>query len=260
MRAQIENTVAETKLRYAQTEQTKVQTNHIKAQIANIKTETTVKQQQMKVMKAQIDNTKAETLLKEAQKNNTNMDTRVKQKQIQTAAIETIYKIAQTKTAQAQTEYLKAQTKAADKDEAVKEAQAASEQMKANLYKRQIEGFDEDFKQKLLKIGLDSWAVGFSVAQDVIVGENKIIPKAMTAATLDALWEEAIAPDVDVNTYDSRNVTFDTTKDPENETVALKKQEPDYKPLQDQFIETHKNDYKKDNNDDDDDDDSGGNG
>ena len=108
------------------------------------------------------------------------------------------------------------------------EAQAKSEEMKANLYKRQIEGFDEDFKQKLLKIGLDSWAVAFSVAQDVVASDVNMIPKAMKTRTLDSLWDGAIAPDVDINKYDSRNVT--TTSSSE-----LLAQEPDYKSYQDNY-------------------------
>ena len=43
-------------------------------------------------------------------------------------------------------------------------AQVTSEESKRDLYRRQIEGFDEDYKQKILKICMDSWAVGFSVA------------------------------------------------------------------------------------------------
>ena len=45
-------------------------------------------------------------------------------------------------------------------------AQAEAEDAKKQLYKRQIEGFDEDFKHKILKTLLDSWAVGFSVSKD----------------------------------------------------------------------------------------------
>ena len=74
--------------------------------------------------------------------------------------------------------------------------------MKANLYKRQIEGFDEDYKQKLLKIGLDSWAVGFSVAKDTFAAEGaNSIPAAMTKVALDDLFNQAIVPEVDIKTY-----------------------------------------------------------
>ena len=156
-----------------------------------------------------------------AQTENTKVDTKVKEKQIRSMAVETVLKLAQT-------EYIKNQAKAAAKDEQVKEAQAKSEEMKANLYKRQIEGFDEDFKQKLLKVGLDSWAVAFSVAQDVIASDVNMIPKAMKTRTLDSLWDGAIAPDVDMNKYDSRDVT--TTSSSE-----LLAQEPDYKSYQDNY-------------------------
>lgn len=72
-------------------------------------------------------------------------------------------------------------------------AQIDAEKGKGNLYKRQIEGFDEDFKHKMLKTMLDSWAVAFSVAKDnqVIGGNN--IPAPITKAAIDDLFNRYIA-------------------------------------------------------------------
>ena len=49
---------------------------------------------------------------------------------------------------------------------ALLEKQTEAEDAKKDLYRRQIEGFDEEYKYKILKVLMDSWAVGFSVAKD----------------------------------------------------------------------------------------------
>ena len=78
-------------------------------------------------------------------------------------------------------------------------AQTASEAGKKALYKRQIEGFDEDFKQKIIKIMMDSWAVGFSVAKDSF--EANGIPATMQKATIDDLYNTYIKTELDKYSY-----------------------------------------------------------
>ena len=79
------------------------------------------------------------------------------------------------------------------------DAQVASEESKRNLYKRQIEGFDEDYKQKILKICMDSWAVGFSVARDSF--EARGIPAPMQKVTIDDLYNRFIVTELDRYNY-----------------------------------------------------------
>ena len=172
MHAQIENTKAETALKYAQKD-------HTEAQTKNTQADTLTKFQQMQVMKAQIAVTKAEGLLKAAQTENVKADTKVKEKQIRAMAVEAVLKMAQTK-------YIQAQAKAADKDEDLKESQIQSEDMKTSLYKRQIEGYDENYKEKILKIVLDAFTVVFSVASEGFKGG---IPKVITVSGINDLCD-----------------------------------------------------------------------
>ena len=78
-------------------------------------------------------------------------------------------------------------------------AQVASEESKRNLYRRQIEGFDEDYKQKILKICMDSWAVGFSVARDSF--EASGIPAPMQKVTIDSLYNQYVVTELDKYNY-----------------------------------------------------------
>ena len=73
--------------------------------------------------------------------------------------------------------------------------QIDSEDAKRDLYRRQIEGFDEDYKQKILKIMMDSWAVGFSVSKDSFQASG--IPATMQKATIDDLYNSYIRTDFD---------------------------------------------------------------
>lgn len=75
------------------------------------------------------------------------------------------------------------------------EAQIGSEDAKRKLYKRQIEGFDEDYKHKILKICMDAWAVGFSVSKDSFQASG--IPAPMQKTTIDALYNQFIVTDLD---------------------------------------------------------------
>ena len=87
----------------------------------------------------------------------------------------------------------------AEKQLELLEAQVKSEESKRDLYRRQIEGFDEDYKQKILKICMDSWAVGFSVARDSF--EAAGIPAPMQKVTIDGLYNQFIVPELDKYNY-----------------------------------------------------------
>ena len=87
----------------------------------------------------------------------------------------------------------------AEKQLELLEAQVKSEESKRDLYRRQIEGFDEDYKQKILKICMDSWAVGFSVARDSF--EASGIPAPMQKVTIDNLYNQFIVTELDKYSY-----------------------------------------------------------
>lgn len=87
----------------------------------------------------------------------------------------------------------------AEKQLELLEKQMEAEAAKRDLYRRQIEGFDEDYKQKILKICMDSWAVGFSVAKDSF--EAKGIPAPMQATSINDLYNQFIVPDFDNYKY-----------------------------------------------------------
>ena len=87
----------------------------------------------------------------------------------------------------------------ADKQLELLAAQVTSEESKRDLYKRQIEGFDEDYKQKILKICMDSWAVGFSVARDSF--EASGIPAPMQKVTIDSLYNQYVVTELDKYNY-----------------------------------------------------------
>ena len=87
----------------------------------------------------------------------------------------------------------------AEKQLELLEAQVKSEESKRDLYRRQIEGFDEDYKQKILKICMDSWAVGFSVARDSF--EASGIPAPMQKITIDSLYNQYVVTELDKYNY-----------------------------------------------------------
>lgn len=79
------------------------------------------------------------------------------------------------------------------------EKQTETEDAKKNLYYRQIEGFDEEYKYKILKTCMDSWAVGFSVAKDSF--EATGIPAPMQKTTIDDLYNKYVVTDLDSYKY-----------------------------------------------------------
>lgn len=88
----------------------------------------------------------------------------------------------------------------------IAELQKESEEAKKELYYRQIEGFDEDYKQKLLKIMMDAWAVGFSVARDNFIAAGT--PGPMQKATIDDLYNRFIVTDLDSYSYGRKAETL----------------------------------------------------
>ena len=101
---------------------------------------------------------------------------------------------ADTDLKKAQKAYITNQSNAAAKDKDLKTAQINSENMKTSLYKRQIEGYDENYKEKVLKIILDAFTVAFSVASDAWKGG---LPKVMTVSGIDKICEPILK---DINT------------------------------------------------------------
>lgn len=77
--------------------------------------------------------------------------------------------------------------------------QIETEDTKKMLYNRQIEGFDESFKEKILRIMMDSWGIGFSVAKDSFDAEG--IPAPMQKITIDDLFNKYILTDLDKFKY-----------------------------------------------------------
>ena len=86
-------------------------------------------------------------------------------------------------------------------------AQAETEKGKAALYLRQIESFDESYKEKILKMMLETWGVGFSVASDAF----ETVPQPMTHTSINDVFNKYILPDLDKYKYPrSANVTVIT--------------------------------------------------
>lgn len=81
--------------------------------------------------------------------------------------------------------------------------QTETENTKKMLYNRQIEGFDESFKEKILRIMMDSWGIGFSVAKDSFDAAG--IPAPMQKVTIDDLFNKYILTDLDKFKYPRPN-------------------------------------------------------
>lgn len=79
------------------------------------------------------------------------------------------------------------------------EKQTETESAKKDLYKRQIEGFDENYKEKILKIMLDAWGIGFSVAKDSFDAQG--IPAPMQKVSIDDVFNKFVIPELDSYKY-----------------------------------------------------------
>lgn len=88
---------------------------------------------------------------------------------------------------------------------ALLDKQMESEDAKKDLYKRQIEGFDENYKEKILRIMMDSWAVGFSVAKDSFEADG--IPAPMQKTSIDDVFNKYVLPDLDLVVEENKTTT-----------------------------------------------------
>lgn len=136
-------------------------------------------------IEAEIDKTKAETSLINAQVQLIPLERDKLQAEISLAN-------AQAEESKQKVEVLKEQLKLLGK-------QVETENAKKDLHRRQIEGFDEDYKYKIFKVLMDSWAVGFSVAKDSFEAEG--IPAPMQKTTINSLYNDYITKDFDNYQY-----------------------------------------------------------
>lgn len=74
-------------------------------------------------------------------------------------------------------------------------AQTATEAMKSKLYARQIEGFDENFKEKMLKIMIDGFTVVYSVAKDAFSGA---LPEPVTVDGINTIYRAYMKREFDL--------------------------------------------------------------
>lgn len=183
----------------AQIRQTEAGTAKIEAETAKTIAEMEMVQPQIAKIEAETDKIKAETELLPLQKEILAIEKQKVEAETAkiTAELQLIPKQIELMTAQIASE--NAKVALAEKQKDLVTAQAASEAGKKALYKRQIEGFDEDFKHKLIKVMMDSWAVGFSVAKDSF--EASGIPAPMQQATINKLYNDYIVTELDKYTY-----------------------------------------------------------
>ena len=183
----------------AQIRQTEAGTAKIEAETAHTIAEMEMIQPQIAKIEAETDKIKAETELLPLQKEILAIEKQKVEAETAkiTAELQLIPKQIELMTAQIASE--NAKVALAEKQKDLVTAQTASEAGKKALYKRQIEGFDEDFKHKLIKVMMDSWAVGFSVAKDSF--EANGVPATMQKATIDDLYNTYIKTEFDKYTY-----------------------------------------------------------
>ena len=97
----------------------------------------------------------------------------------------------------AQTDQINYKTEELDpiaKEKALQEVRV--EKQREELFKRQAEAFDDEFKQKMMKIMLDSWSVGFSVSEDAFSAEDVGgIPVPMTTNGINTIWQNFVMPE-----------------------------------------------------------------
>lgn len=107
-------------------------------------------------------------------------------------------------------EKLAVQLKIAEAQLALLEKQAEAEDAKKELYRRQIKGFDEDFKYKILKIMADAWGVAFSVGKDSFkVDAGGSFPAIMQTGTMNEFFNQLVYPEME-------NYEWKVDKHPDN--------------------------------------------
>lgn len=95
----------------------------------------------------------------------------------------------------AQKAQVEAQTAKLIEDKNLTVKQELSEERKAALYLRQAESFNEDYKQKILKILLDSWTTGYSIAQDAATISS--VPSIIGGGVITDFYNNFVASDLD---------------------------------------------------------------
>lgn len=230
--AQIEQTRAQTAQINAQTELYKAQVATEKVKAANIESETNkniettkqLKYQTEHMLPAQVALVTAQATTEAAKAAHTNVQTALVTEQVNTQECQTklvctqadeeIYKY--TNILPQQLALLKAQVKTQD-------VQAASETAKEKLYYRQIEGFNENFKEKMLKIMLDAWTVGFSASSETFYSSEKAaksIPLPMTASEINDVWASFVYPGT-ISNEETQTVISHSTNDKANAEFDL---------------------------------------
>jgi hypothetical protein len=190
--AETAKTIAEMEMIQPQIAKIEADTENTKAATDKLKAETELLPLQKEILAVEKQKVEAEIRLVEPQIEKLEAETAKTQ-----AELQLIPKQIELMTAQIASENAKVALAEKQKDLVI--AQTASEAGKKALYKRQIEGFDEDFKHKLIKVMMDSWAVGFSVAKDSF--EASGVPATMQKAAIDDLYNTYIKTEFDKYTY-----------------------------------------------------------
>lgn len=179
----------------AQIRNAEAQTAKVEADTAKIKEETKLLPAQLELIQAQTAQVEAETTKVQEETKLLPVQLELTEAQITKLEADTAKVEEETKLLPAQLELVEAQVaNETAKLEIVREqlklvaAQVDSEKSKSALYKRQIESFDEDYKQKILKIMMDSWAVGFSIAKDNAT--ISVIPDPVTSTKINSLYAQ----------------------------------------------------------------------
>ena len=149
--------------------------------------------------KAETDKTKAETDLIKSEKAKAEAETSLINAQVQLIPLERDKLQAEISLANAQAEESKQKVEVLKEQLKLLGKQVETENAKKDLHRRQIEGFDEDYKYKIFKVLMDSWAVGFSVAKDSFEAEG--IPAPMQKTTINSLYNDYITKDFDNYQY-----------------------------------------------------------
>lgn len=150
-------------------------------------------------IEAEIERIKAETDKTKAEVSKTNAETSLLNAQVQLIPLEKEKLQAQVDLANAQVEESRQKIEILKEQLKLIGKQLETEEAKKNLHKRQIEGFDEDYKYKVFKVLMDSWAVGFSVAKDSFEAEG--IPAPIQKVTINSLYNDYITKDFDNYKY-----------------------------------------------------------
>lgn len=184
----------------AEVEQKKQQTTNLKAEKLHIDAQTKLTTKQVELGTAQIAKTNSEKLYTDAQRANVLETTKLilpADEDLKRAQAEKLRREDQL--LEKQIELAIENVKLIGEQIKLQQAQVTESEAKGALYKRQIEGYDEDYISKILKIMLDSWGVGFSVAKDNF--DSGAIPAAMQAGSITEIYNKYVVPNLDNYKY-----------------------------------------------------------